>query len=163
MPQLDPAMFSPQLVWLAISFVVLYLLMSRLVLPRVSAVLEQRADRIRGNLERAEHLRQEAATLLAAYQTAIAQARAEGHAALIEAAAGIAAETHQREAEFGRKLAEQGAQAEARIRQAKTKAMAELRGIAGEVAGAMAHKLTGAGIDSGQARQAVEQVTRERA
>jgi F-type H+-transporting ATPase subunit b len=163
MPQLDPALFSPQIVWLAISFVALYFLMARLVLPRMSAVEEQREDRIQGNLARAEKIRQEAVAVLAAYDKAIAEARVKAHAALVNAAAEISAETARRQGEVAAKLAEQGAVAEARIREAKNRALADLPAIAGDVAAALAGKLTGSDIDAGQAREAVSQAMRERA
>ena len=64
MPQFDPTYFAPQLVWLAITFLALYLLMSRLILPRITGILSQREDRIEGNLKRAETLKEEAAQVL---------------------------------------------------------------------------------------------------
>ncbi len=81
MPQFDPTTFAPQLVWLGITFLALYLLMSKLIIPRVSGILAQREDRIDGNLQRAEALKEEAAQVLAAYQKAIADARAQAQAA----------------------------------------------------------------------------------
>ena len=162
MPQLDPALFSPQIVWLAISFVVLYILMARLIIPRMSAVSDQREDRIEGNLLRAEKIKEEAAAVLAGYEKSIADARAKAHAAIVDAAAEIAAETARREGDFSRKLAEQGAAAEAKIRQAKSQAMGDLQKIAGDVAAAMAGKLTGVNVAGGEAAQAVSQVMKER-
>src|SRR6266508_3673567 len=163
MPQFDPNTFSPQLVWLAITFLALYLLMSRLIMPRISGILSQREGRIDGNLQRAEALKEEAAQVLAAYQKAIADARAQAQAALAKAAADIAAETAAREAEFAKKMAAQTASAEAGIRAAKTQALADVRGIAGEVAALMAGKLTGAPADAGAVAHAVEGVMKERA
>lgn len=162
MPQLDPTSFSPQLFWLAIAFILLYLLMSRLVLPRVAKVLGQREERIQGNLEKAEKLKAEADEVLATYQKAIADARAEAHAALTKAAADIAATVSVREAEFGKKLAEQAAIAESRIKASKTQALAEVRTIAGDIAAAMTSKLTGLSVSTADAAGSVEAVLKER-
>ena len=163
MPQFDPAIFSPLLVWLVLTFVALYLLMSKLILPRINGILSQREDRIDGNLQRAEALKEEAAQVLAAYQKAIADARAQAQVALAKAAADIAAETAAREVQFAKKMADQTAAAEAGIRAAKTQALADVRGIAAEVAALMASKITGAPADQGTVAQAVDGVMKERA
>ena len=57
MPQFDPSFWSPQIVWLIISFVVLYYLMWRFVLPRLNEILEEREFRINDSLRRAESLK----------------------------------------------------------------------------------------------------------
>lgn len=163
MPQFDPSTFGPQLFWLLVTFVALYLLMSRLVLPRITDILGQREDRIDGNLRRAESLKEEADQVLAAYQKAIADARHQAQAALAKAAAEMTASAAQREAAFGKKMAEETAAAETRIRAAKTQALADVRGIAAEVAALMAGKLTGGAVDTGAAGQAVDGVMKERA
>ncbi|HJT12032.1 MAG TPA: F0F1 ATP synthase subunit B' [Dongiaceae bacterium] len=163
MPQFDPATFAPQLVWLGITFLALYLLMSKLIIPRIGGILAQREDRIDGNLQRAEALKEEAAQVLAGYQKAIADARAQAQAALAKAAADIAAETAAREAEFAGKMADQTASAEAGIRAAKNQALADVRGIAAEVAALMAGKITGATVDPTAVVHAVDGVMKERA
>lgn len=162
MPQFDPNTFSPQIVWLTITFVTLYLLMSRLILPRLTGILSQREDRIDGNLQRAEALKEEAAQVLAGYQRAIADARAQAQGALAKAAADIAAETAGREAEFAKRMADHTAAAEASIRAAKAKALTEVRCIASEVAAMMAAKVTGAAFDPNAIVHAVDGVMKER-
>ena len=163
MPQFDPTYFSPQLVWLGITFLALYLLMSKLILPRITGILSQREDRIEGNLKRAETLKEEAAQVLAAYQKAIADARGQAQAALAKAATDIAAETATREAAFAAKMAQQTEAAEASIRAAKAQALADVRGIASEVAALMANKLTGGSVDANAVVSAVDGVMKERA
>ena len=162
MPQFDPTFFAPQLVWLGITFLALYLLMSRLILPRMTTIFAQREDRIDGNLQRAEALKEEAAQVLASYQKAIADARAQAQGALAKAAAEISAQTAAREADFAKKIADQTAAAEAGIRAAKTKALSDVRGVAAEVAAMMAGKLVGATVDPNAVVQAVDSVMKER-
>ena len=68
MPQLDPATFAPQLIWLAISFIVLYLLMKTVGLPKIGRVIDQRRARIGGDLEQAATAKHDAEAVLAAYE-----------------------------------------------------------------------------------------------
>ena len=163
MPQFDPAIFSPLLVWLILTFVALYLLMSKLALPKVAAILDQRAERIEGNLAKAEQLRAEAANVLLAYEKAMADAKAAAQAELAKAGAEIAAETAKREVEFAKRLAEQTSVAEGRIKAAKTEALAQVKAIATDLAAGIAGKLTGAGVDQAAAGAAVDAIVKERA
>lgn len=158
MPQLNPEFFAPQLVWLAITFVILYFIMARIALPRISGVLEDREQRIQSDLEKAEKLKAEADEVLAAYNKAQADARAQAQAELQKAAAAISAEAAKREEAFAATLAERSAEAEQRIAATKTAAMAELRTIATDVAGAVMSKLTDAKVPSAQIEAAVDSV-----
>ena len=57
MPQLDPASFAPQLVWLFISFVALYFLLGRFALPKIGGVIKARQDRLDDDLSQAETMK----------------------------------------------------------------------------------------------------------
>ena len=76
MPQLDASTFLPQVFWLAVWFIVLYLLMARLGLPRIRAAIDRRRQQVDGDLGRAAALKAEAEAALAAYQRTLAEARA---------------------------------------------------------------------------------------
>ena len=78
MPQLEIADFAPQLVWLVLTFGVLYALMARVALPRIAEVLDSRERRRADDLERAESLKAEAEGALAEFERvqAATQARA---------------------------------------------------------------------------------------
>lgn len=143
MPQFDPSVWSPQIVWLIISFCVLYYLMSRFVLPRLNEILEERDFRISDSLRRAENLKQEAEQAVAAYEKMMADARAKAQAqiqASHERAERLAAERH---AELGDRLADQISAAEARIAAARTEAVAGIRDLAAEVTGLAVERLIG--------------------
>jgi F-type H+-transporting ATPase subunit b len=156
MPQFDPASFASQIFWLAISLIVLYFLLSRLVLPRLSDVLEERSERIANDLERAEALRKEAEGVIAAYEDALAKAREEAQAQIARANADMAEEASKRQSEFNAQLAKRVEEAEQRIAKAKAEAQGEMRSIAVEVAGEVAQKLTGQAPDDKAVTKAVD-------
>jgi F-type H+-transporting ATPase subunit b len=163
MPQLDYHTFAPQLVWLAISFVVLYILMSRLALPKVKAAIEGRRHRMEGDLGRAAALRDEAEAALAAYQKTLAEARAAAQETLRQTTEKLAAEAAVRQQQLAATLAEQIAAAEARIAASKDQALSEIRGVAAEVGSAVVEKLTGAAPDAAAMQNAVGRALNGRA
>jgi len=143
MPQLDYHTFVPQLVWLAILFVALYLLMTFVALPKVKGAIDGRRHHLDGDLSRATELKVEAEAALAAYQKALAEARAAAQETLRQTGARLAAEAAERQREVSATLAAQIAAAEARIAAGKEEALAEIRGVATEVGSAVVEKLTG--------------------
>jgi F-type H+-transporting ATPase subunit b len=163
MPQFNPEFWVPQLFWLAIVSVVLFLVMWRVTLPRVDSVITDRQDRVAGNLLKAETLKAEAESALAAYQKSIADARAGAQVEHAKATAAIAAETAKRETVFGKRLGDQEAAAESNIAAARSAAMAQVRPIAIDLAQAITEKLVGTKVGSDAASSAVEAVAKERA
>src|SRR3954465_1840864 len=79
-PPFDPSTFASQLVSLAIAFVALYLIVSRIALPRVGSVLDERQNAIEGDLAEAQKLKEESDGALKAYESELAAARARAHA-----------------------------------------------------------------------------------
>jgi F-type H+-transporting ATPase subunit b len=163
MPQLDATTFAPQLIWLAITFVLLYVLMTTLGLPRVRRAIEARRGRVDSDLDKARQMKAEAEAVIAAYERALAEARGQAQQTLKEATDRLAAESGERQRQVAQKLAAETAAAEKRIAGAKTAALGNLREVAFEVTLAAAAKLTGGKIDAGRAAAAVDAVMRERA
>ena len=162
MPQLCFPDFSPQIVWLVITFVVLLILMSRVALPRVAGAIEQRDTRIKGDLDRAERVKIEADAALAAYQKTMADARAKAQGDLRQAQAEIATETAKRETAFAQQLAQRTKTAEDGIAQAKSKALTELRGVGATVTGNVLGKVAGLTLPPAQVQAAVDAAMSER-
>jgi F-type H+-transporting ATPase subunit b len=144
MPQLIPTDFAPQIVWLAIVFVVLYIAFSKVALPKIGDVLDARAERLNGDLDRAAELRKRSEATRLAYEAELAKARSDAQTSAAQVAARMTALADQRQGTLTKQLAEEGKAAEARIAQAKTQAMTGLRQAAAELAAAAAVKLTGA-------------------
>ena len=143
MPQFDPSTFAPQLVWLVITFGVLYFAMARFALPRVTAALEGRKRRVTGDLASAEAMRRESEELERAYQARLAAARAEAAALLKAERAKIEARLNERAIVFAAETDGRMAEAERRIAAAKAKGLAEALRVSGEIAAAVVTRLAG--------------------
>ena len=162
LPQLDTSKFAPQVIWLAITFAVLYVLMARVALPRIGHVLEERRHKIDQNLKKAESLKGDAEAAAEAYEGAMADARARAGNVLSDVREGAAGEAAERQAELGARLHADIQEAEARIAEARDKAVAGIRDLAAEVAHSAAEKLAGETLDAGAVRSAVDAALKER-
>ncbi|HYM31698.1 MAG TPA: hypothetical protein VEU47_10385 [Candidatus Cybelea sp.] len=158
MPQLDPHAFAPQLVWLAITFIVLYVLMSRVALPRVSRVLEDRENRIAADLAAAERLKAESEAAIAAYQASLAKARGDAQAAIgavrERAAATASAESRKVDQALGQKIKE----AEAAIAAAKQSAKVGLKTVAVDATRDVVRRIIGVEVSPSAAEAAVNAI-----
>jgi len=163
MPQLDPTSFSPQLIWLAITFVVLFFLMAKVALPRVGAAIERRKDQIDGDLDRATKLKAEIDIVIQAYERALTEARAQANATVNETKDRLAEIASKRQHAAVAALNEKTAAAETRIAKAKAEALANVRMIAAEAARAATSRLIGDEIDDARIGANVDQVMKGRA
>ncbi len=134
MPQLDPTSFASQLFWLTISFVILYVLLARVFLPRVQSVLSHRAGTLAGNIEAATRMQKEAGAAHTTYEKALAEARLRSQALLAEAQHAIAARAAASQSVLDKDIEKKLADAEASIRVAKQDVMAKLTPVSGELA-----------------------------
>ena len=142
-PPFQAETFASQLFWLVIVFVALYLLASRLVLPRVGGIIDARAGKIEGDLAEAQRFKGEADAANAAYEKALADARSRA-----QALANATREQQLAEAETKRKALEQQLDtklvaAEKTIATTKAAAMENVRSIATDAASAIVQRLTG--------------------
>jgi F-type H+-transporting ATPase subunit b len=163
MPQFWMEDFAPQMVWLVISFIALYLLMARVALPRVADVLETRHGRIADDLDQAGQLKAQAETVIGEYEAALAKARAEAQATIAQAGVEAAVAAEKRNAEVAEVLAAEAAAAAGRIADAKTEALTELRGVAVELAQAAAERLIDASVAAADVDAAVDDAMRNNA
>ncbi|NWG46999.1 MAG: F0F1 ATP synthase subunit B' [Alphaproteobacteria bacterium] len=148
LPQLDTSTYAGQLFWLALTFVFLYLMMSRVALPRVASVLEERRERIAADLDKAEELRGESEAAVAAYEAALAEARAKAVRIANDTRARVQAEIDALKAETDAELKLKLTEAEARIEAMKESALAKVRGIAGEAMVAIVGQILGQSVDA---------------
>ena len=163
MPQFDPSTFPSQVFWLIITFGAMYYIMANRVLPRIAEVLEERSQRLTGDLEKAEALRREAQLVIAAYEEALTNARSEAAAVVAQATQEIAEASSKRQEAFAAELASRTEEAESRIDQAKQAAKAQVRDIAIEATIELTARLTGTAPKKAPVQKAVEAALKEAA
>jgi F-type H+-transporting ATPase subunit b len=152
MPQLDfgNPLTKSQVVWGAIIFAILYWLLSRVALPKVGEVLEERARKIAGDLETAQAAKGRADAAAREVTQATARARAEAQAAINAAADAAKQEAAGRIAALNERLEKQLQEAEGQINAARAVALRALREVATETASTVIGRLTGSPPDQGR-------------
>lgn len=155
MPQFDFSHYAPQLVWLAITFVVLYVLMARVALPRIATVIEHRRDRIANDLDAAARLKAETDEVIAAYEAELAEARGRAHEIAAETRARLDADLGAERARVEAELAEKTADAERRIAETKAKALGEVNAAAADAAADIVAALAGVKASKAEIEEAV--------
>ena len=154
-PPFDATTFAPQLVWLAITFGVLYLIMSRMALPRVASVLAERRERIQRDLAEAERLKAETDAALASYEKSLADARGKAQGMAREMRDRTAADMDRERRRVDEANAAKLAETEARISDTKSRALANVDQLAAETATAIVERLIGQQVSAEDVRQAV--------
>ncbi|WP_284757417.1 F0F1 ATP synthase subunit B [Agrobacterium sp. fls2-241-TYG-188a] len=154
-PPFDQTTYASQLLWLAITFGLFYVLMKKVIVPRVGGILEDRHGRIAQDLDEASRLKAEADAAIETYEKELSAARAK--AGSIAAAAREAAKTKADadRAAIEAELAEKLAAAEARITSIKEQAFADVGTIAEETATAIVDQLIGTKVKDTDAKAAV--------
>ncbi len=159
-PPLDSKSFPSQLFWLVIFFAALYLLMSRLVLPKLAAIINNRKAQIDGDLARASALKDETEAALKNYEKALFDARAKATDIGRETRAKVSAEIDADQANLDAALSKKIKDAEAKVAKAKAKAMESVEAIASESAADIVASLTGGKTLKTAAAKAVAAVKR---
>ena len=157
-PPFDAHTFASQLFWLVLAFIALYLLMSRIALPRIASILEARRQRVEDDLAEAQRFKDASDAAIAAHEKALAEARGRAQTLANETRAKAAAAAEARRKEVDAKLNARIAEAEKAIAGTRSAAMGNVRSIAGEAAGAIVERLTGIAPAGEEVAEAVSKV-----
>lgn len=160
-PPFDQTTFASQLLWLAITFGLFYLLMSKVVIPRIGGILETRHDRIAQDLDEASRLKAEADAAIASYEQELAAARAKGNAIASTARDDAKAKADAERAKIEASLQDKIAGAETRIAEIKAKALADVGTIAEETTAVVVEQLIGAKATKAEIASAVKSAAGE--
>jgi F-type H+-transporting ATPase subunit b len=155
-PPFDSSTFASQLVSLLIAFVALYLIVSKIALPRVGGVLDARQNAIEGDLAEAQKLKDASDDALKAYEGELAAARSRAQAIGTETREKLNAASEAERKTLEERLAVKLAEAEKTIASTRERAMGNVRGIAAEAAAAIVQRLTGLAPDGKSVDSAVD-------
>src|SRR6516165_9974274 len=155
-PPFDPSTFPSQLVSLAICFVALYVIVSRIALPRVGGVIDARHNKIEGDLSDAQKLKDESEAALKAYESELAAARSRAQAISAETREKLNAASEAERKTLEDQLAHKLADAEKTIAATRTGAMSNVRSIAADAATAIVQRLTGVAPEGKAVQAAVD-------
>ena len=162
MPQFEPSSFASQIFWLVECFAVDFLFAWRIYLPRISATIDNRHQRVDGDIKRAEELTAEAEEVLAAYEAELTKTRADAQEQLHKAAEAATAEAEARNAALTEKLSADAEAARVRINDAKQSAMGNVSELVEDIASQAVERLIGVTPASGAVRKAVDAAAGER-
>ena len=143
MPQLDFSTFSNQIFWLVVTLVVIYLILSRVALPRIAAVLAERQGTITNDLAAAEDLKAKAVEAENAYNKALADARAEAQRIAAETRAEIQADLDEAIAKADAEIAAKASESEKAIAEIKAGAIESVKTVATDTAAELVSVLGG--------------------
>jgi F-type H+-transporting ATPase subunit b len=155
-PPFQKDTFASQLVSLLVAFVALYLIVSRIALPRVGSVLDERQNVIEGDLAQAQKLKDESDGALKAYENELAAARSRAQAIGAETREKLNAAFEAERKTLEERLSHKLAEAEKTIASTRQSAMSNVRGIAADAAAAIVQRLTGVLPDSKSVDSAVD-------
>jgi F-type H+-transporting ATPase subunit b len=157
-PPFNKETFASQLVWFAIFFIALYVIISRLAIPRIGSILEARRGRVEGDLAEANRFKAQSDDALKAYEKSLADARGRAQALANETRDKLNAEAEERRKALESQLNAKLADAEKTIAATKSAAMSNVHGIAVDTASAIVQRLIGAAPSGGVVEAAVADV-----
>ena len=143
LPQLDATHYPSQLLWLAISFGLLYLLLSRVLLPKVESALARRRHHIEADLAVARQLQKQSEDVAAAYEAALAEARGKASGIAGDMRAELTAEVDAERSRVDEEIVAKIAAAESEIADTRKQAMGEVEGITTAIVGDIVDRLIG--------------------
>lgn len=159
-PPFDSSTFASQLLWLALTFGIFYLLIAKVIIPRISGILDVRRDRISRDLDEAQRLKEESDAAIAAYEQELAEAKSKAHGIGQEAREKAKAEADAKRAASEEELAAKLSGAEKQISELKSKAMGEVDNIATDTISVIMKELIGGTVTKADISKAISAVTR---
>ena len=160
MPQLNPEFWISQIFWLTLTFGILYLVLSKLILPKISANLESRKSQILENIEAAEKQREDSETKLKEYEEIIAKNRLDAKTIFSQAREKVLKDINAKREVLDKQIDEEIVKAEEEIKTLRESAPDKINKIAIETSFELVQKLIGAEVNNSSISAIVDDLSR---
>jgi F-type H+-transporting ATPase subunit b len=161
MPQLQPADFAPQLIWLAIIFTLFYFALSQLVLPRIEHVLKDRKTKIGGDLQAARDAQHNADKEAERYEAEITAAKAKGHGSIRASRQKLDGELGEKRKDLDAQLAQKTAETEKSVQGLLERAFGEMNAMTAGAVSDIVKALAGIEVSDSEVQAALRQRSKE--
>ena len=161
MPQLNPEFWISQIFWLTITFGILYVVLSKLILPKISANLELRKSQISDNIEAADKQREESESKLKEYDEIISQSKTEAKNIFGQAREKALKDINAKREVLNKQIDEEVKKVEEEINILRLEAPAKINKIATETSSELIQKLIGAGVNNSSISAIVDDLSRK--
>ena len=162
MPQLNPEFWVSQIFWLTITFGILYVVLSKLILPKISKNLEIRRSQILENIEAAEKQREESEIRIAEYERTVQNSKNEAKSYFKQAREKILKDINLKKNALDKDLNEEVQKAETEIQELRDKAPEKINKIAVETSTDLLHQLIGAEVNASSISAIVDDLSRKK-
>ena len=160
MPQLNPEFWISQIFWLTLTFGILYLVLSKLILPKISANLESRKSQILENIEAAEKQREDSETKLKDYEEIISKSRLDAKTIFNQAREKALKDINAKREVLDKQIDDEIIKAEQEIKILRENAPDKINRIAIETSSELVQKLIGAEINNSSISAIVDDLSR---
>ena len=155
LPQFDTSTFAKQIFWLTIVFIALYIVNAKKILPAISAVIENRRERIASDLRAAEDLKNQVAKVRGEYEAAVAAAQSQAQQVIVDLQAEMKKQAEAQDKAFKERSEQAITDIEGRLEISRTRIAGELGGIAASLTRDIAKSVAGVSVDDKAAQSAV--------
>ena len=162
MPQLNPEFWVSQIFWLIITFGILYVVLSKLILPKISANLETRKSKILVNIEAADKQREESEQKIEEYEKIVHDSKNEAKNYFKQAREKVLKDISVKKEALDKEIDEEVNKAEIEIKTFRDNAPEKIKKIAEETSSDLLQELIGAEVNSSSISAIVEDLSRKK-
>ena len=161
MPQLNPEFWISQIFWLTITFGILYVILSKLILPKISANLESRKSQISDNIEAADRQREESELKLKEYDEVISKGKIEAKKIFYQAREKVLKDINTKKEVLDKQIDEEVKKVEEEIKILRLEAPTKINKIAIEASSELIQKLIGAELNNSSISTIVDDLSKK--